>query len=458
MIDREQMIKKYVEVLRCGRAALFLGAGLSKPVGFFDWKELLREPAKELGLNVDKEHDLIGLAQMYVLRKGNRGGLTQEILNHFGKDVTGTESHRIITRLPLSNIWTTNYDLVIEETFRQEGISVNVVRDDDALAYSNVNAPVTIYKMHGDVSQLNGIVLTRDDYEFYDTRRSAMSSAFYCALVEHTFLFLGFSFNDPNLQKVFGRIRAIFRENSREHFTIMRRPQPGDDDYQYEKNKFELFVDDLKRYNIQTVAVDDYGGIADILGSIEKEYYKKNIYVTGLGGDNTACGRNFYHFLRRLGKYTIVEGYNLTCGFDSIIDTHVLAGAMEQLYKSGKSIEFFARFNLVPCIGNSPDLLLKYKEDMIKRSGCCIFTGNCNPQVGGEMLMKEYQIASKLGKLIIPVSAGHGGVIKDIWNLERDRYKKFNQNAQKAYQVLADAEKNNAEIIQAVFTITSLEI
>ncbi|WP_027363990.1 SIR2 family protein [Desulfotruncus alcoholivorax] len=440
MIDREQMIKKYVDMLRCGRAALFLGAGLSKPVGFFDWKELLREPAKEIGLNVEKEDDLIGLAQMYVLRKGNRGGLTQEILNHFGKNVTGTDSHLIITRLPVSNIWTTNYDLVIEETFRQAGISCNVVRDDDALAYSNVNAPVTIYKMHGDVSQLNSIVLTRDDYEFYDTRRSAMSSAFYCALVEHTFLFLGFSFNDPNLQRVFGKIRAIFRENAREHYTIMRRPQPGDDDYLYEKNRFELFVDDLKRYNIQTVPVDDYGGIADILSSIEKEYYKKNIYVSGHCEENAEPGRSFYDFLRRLGKYAILEGYNITCGFDSTIDAHVLAGAMEQLYRSGKSSEYFARFSLAPFAGSSPDLLQKYREDMIKRSGCCIFVGGGGIQVNREMLQKEYQTARKLGKLIIPVGAWCEGAVKDIWCQERDRYKKFNQGAQKAYQILAGAE------------------
>ena len=447
MISREQMIKKYVDMLQCGRAALFLGAGLSKPVGFFDWKELLREPAKEIGLNVDKEADLIELAQMYVLRKGNRGGLTQEILNHFGRDVAGTDSHRTITRLPVANIWTTNYDLVIEETFRQEGVHCNVVRDDDALAYSNVNAPVTIYKMHGDVSQLNSIVLTRDDYEFYDTRRSAMSSAFYCALVEHTFLFLGFSFNDPNLQKVFGKIRAIFRENAREHFTIMRRPQPGDDNYLYEKNRFELFVDDLKRYNIQTVAVADYCGIADILNDIEKEYFKKNIYITGYCEDSS--------FLRQLGKYVILEGYNLTCGFEAIMHPHLLAGAMEQLYKMGKSSQFFSRFSLAPLMGNSPYLMLKYREDMIRRSGCCIFISGSNSPINREMLLQEYQIASRLGKLIIPVGAKYGGIIKDIWNREKERCHRLNQNASKAYQVLADLEKANEEIIEAVFTIIS---
>lgn len=455
MITREQLVKKYVEMLRCGRAAAFLGAGVSKPVGFFDWRELLREPAKELGLDINKEHDLIGLAQMYVLRKGNRGRLTQEILNHFGRDVAGTEIHRILAGLPVTKIWTTNYDLVIEETYRREGIDCHVIRDDNALAYSNINAPVTVYKMHGDVSQLHDIVLTRDDYEFYDSRRSAMSSAFYCALVEYTFLFLGFSFNDPNLQRVFGKIRAVFKENSREHFTILREPQPGDEDYQYEKNKFDLFVDDLKRYNIQTVAVRDYGEITGILKDIEQAYYKKSILVSGGDGRaGTGLGEQRWRDLcYRLGKYIIAGGYNLTSGFDAGTGALVLSGAMEELYRSGKRSEFHVRFNLLPFTGNRTGMREAYTEGLLRRCGCCVFvSGGEEDGTAVAAMLREYGKAGELGKMIIPVGVT-GPAARQIWEREKRCY--AGTKLEPYFEVLGSGNRSNDEIIGAIFSIAS---
>jgi hypothetical protein len=455
MITREQLVKKYVEMLRCGRAAVFLGAGVSKPVGFFDWRELLREPAKELGLDINREHDLIGLAQMYVLRKGNRGRLTQEILNHFGRDVAGTEIHRILAGLPVTKIWTTNYDLVIEETYRREGIDCHVIRDDTALAYSNINAPVMVYKMHGDVSQLNDIVLTRDDYEFYDSTRSAMSSAFYCALVEYTFLFLGFSFNDPNLQRVFGRIRAIFKENSREHFTILREPQPRDEDYQYEKNKFDLFVEDLKRYNIQTVAVKDYGEITEILKDIEQAYYRKSILVSG-NGYRAGTGfdeQRLRDLCYRLGRYIIAGGYNLTSGLGPGISALVLSGAMEELYRSGRRSEFHVRFNLFPFTGNQPEMRDRYTKGLMLKSGCCIFISS-----GGEdraavaEMMREYEKAGELGKIIVPVGVT-GPAARQVWEREKRCY--AGTKLEQAFEALGAGSKSNDEIIKAIFSIIS---
>ena len=47
-------------------AAVFAGAGLSMASEFVSWKGMLRGMASELGLDIDKEHDLIGIAQYYV--------------------------------------------------------------------------------------------------------------------------------------------------------------------------------------------------------------------------------------------------------------------------------------------------------------------------------------------------------------------------------------------------------
>lgn len=456
MTTRERLVKEYVKMLRIGRASVFIGAGLSRAKGFVDWKELLREPAEELGLDVDKEHDLVGIAEMVVQRRRHRGGLTQDILDHLGKDVTGTENHRILANLPIQKIWTTNYDTVIEETYKKEGIKCQVVKSDDDLTRSNINALATVYKMHGDINQPNDIVLTRDDYEGYEKKHQMMAMAFNTALVESTFLFLGFSFTDPNLQKVFGRIRANFGKKSREHFAIMREPQPGDNNYEYEKVKFNLLVEDLRTYGIQTVIINDYAMITEILRDIETTYFRRNVFVSGSYFDAGSFGERLLQELSfELGKRIISEGYNLTSGFGLGIGANVLSGALGELYESGKRTEFYHRLSLYPFPLSKPELFTKYREDMIRRSGFSVFiAGNKEGHEIAPGVIEEYKIAKEQGKAIIPIGAT-GGAARKIWDDEKEagHFAGYDSEVESAFHALNNGNKSNQELINAVFYI-----
>ena len=59
----QHFITEYAQAISSGTAAIFAGAGLSCNSGFVNWKELLRNIAEEVNLDVDKETDLISLAQ-----------------------------------------------------------------------------------------------------------------------------------------------------------------------------------------------------------------------------------------------------------------------------------------------------------------------------------------------------------------------------------------------------------
>ena len=63
---QNKFINDFVIEIRNGDAAIFAGAGLSASSGFVNWKDLLRDLADELHLDIDKEHDLIGVAQYYL--------------------------------------------------------------------------------------------------------------------------------------------------------------------------------------------------------------------------------------------------------------------------------------------------------------------------------------------------------------------------------------------------------
>jgi hypothetical protein len=69
----EQHLNSFVDLftkaIKENNAAIFAGAGLSIPAGFVNWKNLLREIAAELNLDIDKENDLIAIAQYHYCQK-----------------------------------------------------------------------------------------------------------------------------------------------------------------------------------------------------------------------------------------------------------------------------------------------------------------------------------------------------------------------------------------------------
>ena len=64
-VSREELIREYAKAIRQGNAAVFGGAGLSRASGYVNWKELIRPMAKDIDLDVDKENDLLAVAQFY---------------------------------------------------------------------------------------------------------------------------------------------------------------------------------------------------------------------------------------------------------------------------------------------------------------------------------------------------------------------------------------------------------
>ena len=54
-----EFIETYIHAIKEDSAAIFAGAGLSANSGYVNWKELMRDIAEELGLDVDKRgHDV----------------------------------------------------------------------------------------------------------------------------------------------------------------------------------------------------------------------------------------------------------------------------------------------------------------------------------------------------------------------------------------------------------------
>lgn len=221
-LRKEELIREYTKAIREGNAAVFGGAGLSRASGYVNWKELLRPLVNDIGLNVDKEKDLLAVAQFYKNKRGGiRGGINRSIINAFTKKVKINENLEILTRLPIFTYWTTNYDSLIETGLKAANRNPDVKSESEQLSIILPDRDAVVYKMHGDVSNPAHAVLTKTDYELYEHRRPLFRTALKVDLLSKVFLFVGFSFEDPNLDNILGEIHSLLNKDVHDHYCFL---------------------------------------------------------------------------------------------------------------------------------------------------------------------------------------------------------------------------------------------
>lgn len=431
-------IQDFSKALRENNAAIFAGAGLSSDAGFVNWRELLREVAEDLSLNIDKEDDLVGIAQYYCNETGNRGRINQIITDHFQKRATITENHRILARLPISTFWTTNYDKLIEEALEDNNKTVDKKFEPDNLAITVDNRDAVIYKMHGDVSRVHKAIITRDDYEKYEYTHSLFTTALKGDLVSKTFLFIGFSFNDPNLNYILSRVRIGLDKNQRPHYCFLRTIAKSDyksiEDYEYAKAKQELQINDLKRFSINTILVNEYSEITDALKKIEAAFKKNNIFVSGSAAEYGNFSEDqAKDLLHRLSYELVSKDYKIISGFGLGVGSYVINGTLDYMYSNKKNrIDSNLLLRPFPQKASGDKSLQElwqyYRNDMLSQAGIAIFLfGNKSKDgkvINADGLMKEFEIACINNVKVIPIGVT-GYQTKIIWQEVINNFDKY---------------------------------
>lgn len=443
-ISESVFIREFVHELHNKNVAVFAGAGLSKDAGYADWKGLLKDIVNDLGLDLDEDHDLnlITIAQYHCNQAGgNRSQLTQLILDYFSQTKNPTENHEILAQLPIQTYWTTNYDKLIETALIEAKKVPDVKYTLRQLSVTRPDRDVVVYKMHGDVDHPYDTVILKDDYESYPLKMSPFISALRGDLIEKTFLFLGFSFKDPNIDYILSRVRALYENHQRRHYFIQRKVSKSVDEtdelFKHCELKQQYFIRDLKRFNIQTVLVNEYEDITELLKKITKFYKRSSIFISGAAevyGDlspidarsflyelskQVALNKNQNNKNRKNNTNRIITGFGLGVG-DAVIN-----GVLAYLNDAGKTISeediVMRPFPQYPTDGISlADQRTKYRKSMIEQAGIAIFVyGNkidsANNIVLSEGMKEEFKLCKDAGVLPIPVGAT-GYMAEKLWN------------------------------------------
>lgn len=216
-MDWVTALKEIQKAQEDDRLVIFVGAGVSKNSGVPSWWELIKKFGDELNYSrcntcsekasdcpksdcKDRyeytQEDFLRIPEYYYQQDtsenhANYFDLIQSTL-HCDNNSNPIDDE-IFSAFP-RHIITTNYDSLLEksESINRPLYTV-VTQDSDLLA---VASDRYIIKMHGDLEKTDTIVLKESDYIKYEQEHPLICTFIKSLLINHTFVFLGYSLND----------------------------------------------------------------------------------------------------------------------------------------------------------------------------------------------------------------------------------------------------------------------
>lgn len=467
--EQKKFINDFVVEIKNGDAAIFAGAGLSASAGFVNWKGLLKDLAEELKLDVEKEYDLIGLAQ-YHCNRFKRGKINNKIINEFTTMSQGSANHKLLSKIGINTFWTTNYDQLIEKTLEADGKTVEKKIRNEDFARNIKKKDAIIYKMHGDKDSPDEAVLIKDDYETYQDKKELFATALRGDLLSKTFLFIGFSFDDPNLEYILGRIKVLLKDNTPTHYCFFKEVSRDgfldEESYMYAKVKQELKIEDLVRYGIHSIMIKDYSDITAILKEIERRLKRSHIFISGAAHDYTPFSEEQAKELIHNLSYKLAEKeYKIISGYGLGIGSMVINGALEYKYQSNyRNLDDLLILRPFPQIqsGNKSisERWTDYRNEIISQAGIAIFMFGNKLNDSGEIVLsngmrEEFEICLKHNVIPIPVGCT-GFISKELWDDVMKNHAELyfnNQSLIDEIKKLGQSDIYNEDMISGVVSI-----
>lgn len=143
-----------------------------------------------------------------------------------------TRSHHALTHLPIRQIFTTNYDELIETSYRVIGIPIRVSSSSqEFMNHRAIRDTHHLIKLHGTIDQPDTIVLTRSDYAKSRRERAEMFKYLTDQFEYASFLFIGFSLLDPNFNILFDDAHYTRSGKNPVSYVVQARKDPIRDAY-----------------------------------------------------------------------------------------------------------------------------------------------------------------------------------------------------------------------------------
>lgn len=268
-------LKELVEILpfiKKEKCALFLGAGISKIAGCYDWNMIIRQLVehesmkdnrvlKELQNSNLSNEEIINLCKKEFIKAGKEReywviierGITEKPLKYSKDYLPFIKKLKLITPFP-KIILTTNIDNCIEKSGIIDFDSSYYHRKEMTLQnIKNIKKP-SIFHIHGYITDLKNALLTKNDYATQYTDQNFKDFLIY-VFCNYSVLFLGYRFGDSDLKTLLAKAKNEMRNNVNKikHFALI----PKEDRLsEAERKNLEY------SYNVKAII---YGKISDFI-------------------------------------------------------------------------------------------------------------------------------------------------------------------------------------------------
>ena len=238
----------------------------------------------------------------------------------------------------------------------------------------------------------------------------------------------------------------------------------SDADYDYAKRRNDLFLEDLKRYRISALVIDDFSEITEILQEIERRLNQNNIFISGSAEEyGVFTKEEAENLIKLLSARLIQDEFNIISGFGVGVGSAVITGALEEIYMHNTRINN-QRLLLRPFPQGKEARVLwqQYREDMISRAGISLYIFGNKKQddniVEANGVKTEFDIAIDAKHIVIPVGCT-GYMAQKLWeqinlNIE-EYYGKVNDEVRKTFQSL-NTKMSNDEIVSNIVKLIKL--
>lgn len=246
----EQKIK---DAILQNNLVIFAGSGLSSNFNLPSWNKLVEEVIKQ----IDKKefNTLLPVLEMGVMEpikvleliKAEHTIVKSYIKDNFNvASCNNFDLHKKINDLT-GQIITTNYDNAFE-CASNNSIIPSIYTDEFNINEIGKNNRPYIFKLHGSFNEPSNCIVFEEDYlKLYNSNNGAIEKL-KTIFSEKTLLFIGFSFNDPDINLIFDGLDKAFGNNNK-HFIITKEPN------KFDKFKF-LNTIEIKEYDEISTYID----------------------------------------------------------------------------------------------------------------------------------------------------------------------------------------------------------
>lgn len=269
---------------------LFIGSGVSLWSDLPSWHNLIIElseyvkkqgESNKLILKELRNGDLLQAAS-YGLDKLTNSQIADFYKQACRVDVSSPSSlHKKIVELGPRSFITTNYDTLLEDSLSKwsQRNYLDIVTNKQLIEMAgilNTNARDFIYKFHGDIRDIDSIILTREQYRILlpqGERYVAMETLKHL-LVSRPVVYIGFGLRDPDFLYLKDILINTYQGSTRDHYAIM--PDIDPDETSFWRNEYGIH---LISY-VTSENGKDHSQLLELIDSlkdsVEKEKFSSN--------------------------------------------------------------------------------------------------------------------------------------------------------------------------------------